>query len=67
MDIVLKTIQAKVTRTSQREVAIEMGVSPQYISDILAGRRAVSEAVAGKLGFEKSCVWKKMAKVEEGK
>lgn len=40
-------------RTTQKRVAIALGVSPQYLCDIIKGRREISEQVAEKLGFER--------------
>lgn len=60
MDIVVKVIKTKAAMSSQSEVAKELGVSPQYLSDILREKRSVSEAVAAKLGFER--VWRKVSK-----
>jgi plasmid maintenance system antidote protein VapI len=49
----LDLIRARVADTSQKELAITLGVSPQYLSDILHGRRAISTNVAKSLGFRK--------------
>jgi hypothetical protein len=39
---------------TQKAAAEALGVTPQYISDILAGRRTLSEPMAAKLGLEPS-------------
>lgn len=38
-------------QTSQKAVAARLKISPQYLSDILHGRREPSSAVAAKMGF----------------
>jgi len=40
-------------KRSQKVVAAELGISPQYLSDILKGRREISTEVARRLGFER--------------
>lgn len=45
-------------RGSQKAVAEELGISPQYLSDILNGRRSVSDRVAEALGMERVTTWR---------
>lgn len=40
-------------KTTQKQVSIALGISPQYLCDIIKGRREISEQVAEKLGFER--------------
>ena len=40
-------------RSSQKELADELGISPQYLSDVLKGRREISAQLASKLGYER--------------
>lgn len=42
---------------SQAETARRMGISPQYLSDILRGNREPSESVAKLLGYERGVVF----------
>jgi transcriptional regulator with XRE-family HTH domain len=42
---------------SQRKVAERLDITEQYLSDILRGRRDVSEAVAKALGYRKRIVF----------
>ncbi len=51
---------------SQKAVAKLMGFSPQFIGDVLKGRRAVTTALAGALGFKRVDVWVKVNTGEEG-
>jgi len=37
----------------EKEVAGELQVTPQYICDILKGRREISEALAIRLGYKR--------------
>jgi len=36
---------------SAKATAIKLSVSPQYLSDVIQGRRAVSSVLAGRLGY----------------
>jgi plasmid maintenance system antidote protein VapI len=44
---------------SNRAVALEMGVSEQYICDLLRGRRDVSVRMAEALGFQRLMKFRK--------
>lgn len=41
--------------STQRAVAKDFGISPQYLTDILKGRRALPDEVALKMGYK---AWK---------
>jgi predicted transcriptional regulator len=45
---------------SQRELADKIGISPQYLSDILAGKRQPGAAVERYLGLERRIVYEKV-------
>jgi hypothetical protein len=45
----------------QIKLASKIGISPQYMCDIIGGRRSISEGIGGKLGFEK--VWRRKKNV----
>ena len=47
---------------SQKEAAHRLGVSAQYISDLLRGRRRVSESIANKFGF--TAMWVSYSEVQ---
>lgn len=55
-DDVLAVIRVRTEATSIRAVARELGLSAAYLSDILLGRRAVSETVAEAFGFQREIV-----------
>jgi hypothetical protein len=52
-DDVIAVIRQQCKAASMRKVAEALGVTPAYISDILKKRRAVSEMIAEKFGFER--------------
>jgi DNA-binding transcriptional regulator YdaS (Cro superfamily) len=47
---------------SQKEAAHRLGLSAQYISDLLKGRRMVSESIANKFGF--TAMWVSYSEVQ---
>lgn len=53
---VLAVIAQEAEETSVRAVARRLGMNAGYISDILLGRRGISEAVAEAFGFEREIV-----------
>lgn len=55
-DQVLETIRVRTEGSSISGVARELGLSKAYLSDILLGRRAVSEQVAKHFGFRREIV-----------
>ena len=44
---------------TQKEFAKTYGISEQYLSDILNGRRGISSRVANQVGFEKVTLYKR--------
>jgi hypothetical protein len=50
---VLDEIRARVMAASLRKVGEETGFSAGYLSDVLLGRRAVSDKLAAAFGFSK--------------
>ena len=53
---VLKEIRRVVTESSLRQTAGRLGISPAYLSDVLNGRRDISDAMAALFGFEREVV-----------
>jgi plasmid maintenance system antidote protein VapI len=45
---------------SRKQAAITLGISPQYLSDILAERRGVSDNLAAKVGWQRNTTWRKL-------
>lgn len=52
-DFLLHILLPKVKEKSQKALAKELGISESYLSDILNGRRCISEEVAKRLGYER--------------
>jgi plasmid maintenance system antidote protein VapI len=48
---VIKELKRRVGKTSQKEVAAALRMSPQFINDVLKGRREMSENLARSLGY----------------
>lgn len=44
--------------TSQKAVAQRFGFSPQFIHDVLAGRRRVTDILAAMMGYERLIVYR---------
>lgn len=42
---------------TQKALADEIGVSPQYINDVIRGRREISNELAKKFGFRRRVVF----------
>jgi len=40
-------------RTSQKQLAAEIGISPQYLSDIMGGNRPVTDRIAQHYGYHR--------------
>jgi plasmid maintenance system antidote protein VapI len=51
-------ILARLANSSQKDLAAELGISPQYFSDIIREKREISPKVAEKLGYQRS--WEKI-------
>ena len=52
-DNIIKILLDLISDSSQKAVAYNLGITPQYLSDILKRRRSISERVAKELGFKK--------------
>ena len=49
---VIRILQTRVERAgNQKEAAKELGISPQYLNDLLKGRRPFSDKMLEKLGL----------------
>jgi hypothetical protein len=51
VDEVFAHLQEETRRTTAQYVATQYGFSPQYINDVLHGRRKLAEKLANALGF----------------
>lgn len=45
---------------SQAAAAIELDISPTYISDLLAGRRPATDKIAQQFGYQRVTIFKKV-------
>jgi DNA-binding transcriptional regulator YdaS (Cro superfamily) len=53
----IKELEKHVKRAgSQKDAASVLGISPQYLNDLLLGRREASEAILQKLGLRRVIV-----------
>lgn len=60
-DEILQEIRDLVAREgSQVVVATDLEMTPQYLNDILHGRKLVSDTVARQLGYERIVSYKKV-------
>ena len=50
---VLDVLRKQVEKGTYREAAASIGVVPQYLNDVLSGRRLLSAKLALRLGFVK--------------
>lgn len=54
-------------RGKKKGLAEQIGVSPQYVTDILKGRRDISSEVAEKLGYRKLVLFETIIDPEDVK
>lgn len=59
---VMRLLQESVNLSSQKQVAVLIGVSPQFINDVLRGRRDPGDKVAGYFGLKRKVVFVEEAK-----
>jgi len=52
-----KHLKFLVTTGNRETVCNKLGISPQYLCDLLLGRRDISDKIGGLLGYER--VWRK--------
>lgn len=56
--VILSAVRAFVGRNNQKILANELGISPQYLSDIINEKRDITEEIAKFFGYER--VWRKI-------
>jgi hypothetical protein len=47
----IRALKKWIGKRSQAEAAKELDVTPQYLSDVLNGRRGLGEMIPGKIGY----------------
>lgn len=48
---VIDELRARAALGSQKELAVRLSISQQYMSEVLSGRRDISKSLALKLGY----------------
>jgi plasmid maintenance system antidote protein VapI len=48
---VIKELRRRVKATNQRQAALALDMTPQFINDVLKGRRGMTEELAKRLGY----------------
>lgn len=56
---VLNLLQKRQGKRSQKELAIELGVSPQYLSDVLNERKEPGSGILDPLGLERVVTYRR--------
>lgn len=54
-------------RTTAKSFAQDHGISQSYVSDVLAGKRAIADKVANALGYERCVVFRRSEHLKEGR
>jgi hypothetical protein len=49
----------------QKEIASDIGMSAQFLSDVIRGRRSPTSVLAGKLGYERVILFRKLKKARK--
>jgi hypothetical protein len=60
MDNPKAELQRRVDETSQRAVALELGISAQYLCDVLMDRRQPGKKILAALGIERQITYRKI-------
>jgi len=58
----IEELRGRSDASSQNEVAAELGISPQFLSDLLAGRKDITRRVAEAMGYRRMVVFVKTRK-----
>jgi hypothetical protein len=53
MENPIEELESRVSKSSQAYVANELGISPQYLNDVLRRRREVGKKILDALGLER--------------
>jgi hypothetical protein len=59
MDNPMSELEDRVAKASQVDVARQLGVSPQYLHDVLKKRRQVGKKILDAMGYERHMVYVK--------
>lgn len=58
-DMLMELLKFVNKHATQKEAAKALGISAQYLADVLRGRRAVTDKLAKKLGFTRETRWRR--------
>ena len=56
-NILLGELRHFIKDKTQKEAAKKLGISPQYLNDLLKQHRPITEKIAGKLGWKLQKTW----------
>lgn len=59
--MLVRLLEEKIKRSTQKEVAQELNISRSYLNDIIHEKRSISNNLANKLGYEKVTTFVRMA------
>lgn len=62
LETILSQLRVDVEVSSQKCVAESLGISPQYLSDILKGRREPGKSVLAAMGYDRIVFYRKVVK-----
>ena len=49
----IEELKRRVKKSSQKQVSMDLGFSPQFVNDVLLGRRPMTAALALAMGYSK--------------
>lgn len=64
---VLKSLAARIAKSSLRQTAVHYGVSAAYLSDVMRGKRDVSKKLSAALGLTRTVAVSKVITFERVK
>ncbi len=63
----ITTLRKMCATRSQASVAAELGVSPQYLNDVLKERRDPGDSILGPMGLERVVTYRRKREPTEGR
>ena len=64
-DDLIEALKAGVSKTSQKDMAENLGVTPQFLNDVLRGRREISYRLAEAMGFRRLVLFERISKAKK--
>lgn len=59
-------LRERCNKSSQKAVAVELGVSQQYLSDVLCGRKEPGDSILAPMGLERVVSYRKRSRASAG-